>query len=78
MSIPGSRWADVRPHGTLAAYRRHYRHGEQPCEDCRQANARASADRGREQANARRREQYRRLRDAGMTRDQIKGDRRAA
>ena len=77
MSTPGSRWADVRPHGTLAAYRRHYRHGEQPCEDCRQANARACAERA-PGANARRREQYRRLRDAGMTRDQIKGDRRAA
>lgn len=35
----GTPWSDVRPHGTLAAYRRHYRHGEKPCESCRQANA---------------------------------------
>lgn len=34
-----SRWADVRPCGTLAAYRRHYRHGEQPCRQCRQADS---------------------------------------
>lgn len=31
---------DTRPHGTLAAYRRHYRHGERPCEPCTQARAR--------------------------------------
>jgi WhiB family redox-sensing transcriptional regulator len=36
---------DARPHGTLTAYRRHYRLGEKPCEPCRQANARDLADR---------------------------------
>lgn len=40
----GWTWPDVRPHGTVAAYRRHYRHGEEPCESCRQAKARAQAD----------------------------------
>lgn len=45
---------DRRPHGTLAAYRRHQRHGEQPCPPCRAANARALADRdARRKAEAR-------------------------
>ena len=39
----GSRWTDTRPHGTTAAYRRHYRHGGKPCEACRQAEARYQA-----------------------------------
>jgi hypothetical protein len=30
--------------GTLSAYRRHLRHGEQPCAACRAANAAASAE----------------------------------
>ncbi len=29
----------LRPCGTLAAYRRHLRHGERPCERCKAANA---------------------------------------
>jgi hypothetical protein len=29
----------TRPHGTIAAYRRHQRHGEQPCAACKAANA---------------------------------------
>jgi hypothetical protein len=28
---------EPQPHGTLAAYRRHQRHGEPPCEECRAA-----------------------------------------
>jgi len=28
-----------KPHGTLAAYRRHFRRGEKPCPACRRANA---------------------------------------
>lgn len=28
---------DLAPHGTAAAYRRHYKHGEKPCEPCRVA-----------------------------------------
>lgn len=55
-------WNDVRPHGTLAACRRHYRHGEQPCGSSRQAQSRYLQDSG---YNARRRENYRQLRDAG-------------
>ena len=37
------------PHGTTAAYRRHQRAGQKPCEDCRQAQSRAIADRARRQ-----------------------------
>jgi hypothetical protein len=29
----------TQPHGTLAAYRRHQRAGEPPCDPCRAANA---------------------------------------
>lgn len=34
-------WSEeyLQPCGTTAAYRRHYRHGEKPCERCRQAEA---------------------------------------
>jgi len=42
--------ADSQPHGTVAAYKRHYRHGEKPCESCRQAEAIAKADRRRRRA----------------------------
>ncbi|MEU4296439.1 hypothetical protein [Kitasatospora aureofaciens] len=31
----------LAPHGTPAAYARHLRHGDEPCEPCRQANAEA-------------------------------------
>lgn len=34
----------LRPHGTPAAYRRHQRHGETPCEACRQARNRYQAE----------------------------------
>lgn len=30
-------WA-LKPHGTLAAYRRHNRRGEKPCRPCREAH----------------------------------------
>jgi hypothetical protein len=39
----GNRQPD-EPCGTVAAYRRHYRHGEKPCRSCRQAEARYRAD----------------------------------
>jgi hypothetical protein len=40
----GQRWATVKPCGTEAAYRRHLRHGEVPCEPCRlEANRVADA-----------------------------------
>jgi hypothetical protein len=42
---PGARWSDPEPCGSQAAYRRHYRHGEEPCASCRQAEARRQADR---------------------------------
>lgn len=29
---------ELKPCGTLAAYRRHYLHGEKPCEPCAEAN----------------------------------------
>lgn len=32
-------------HGTAAGYRRHYRHGEVPCDPCRTANMLANQDR---------------------------------
>jgi len=42
------------PCGTLAAYRRHYRRGEPPCDACRIAHNRDAADRdGRPQAPVR-------------------------
>jgi hypothetical protein len=45
----GARWAE-KPCGTLAAYRRHYRHGEKPCESCRQACSRWEQDQRRSAA----------------------------
>ena len=41
------RWhrRDVQPHGTGAAWRRHYRRGEKPCEACRGWRAREDTDR---------------------------------
>jgi hypothetical protein len=49
MSHAGQRWndLDVKPCGTPAAYRRHLRHGERPCESCRQAERRRQQDRYR-------------------------------
>jgi hypothetical protein len=43
--VSGRRWAAdlLQPCGTLAAARRHYRHGEKPCPACLAANARAKA-----------------------------------
>ena len=35
---------DLKPHGTTAAARRHYRRGEKPCEACRQTMALAAAE----------------------------------
>ena len=35
--IRGGPPREPKPHGTVAAYRRHQRAGEQPCEPCRQA-----------------------------------------
>ena len=34
---PGQRY-DIRPHGTEARARRHWRAGEKPCESCRLAS----------------------------------------
>lgn len=43
----GRRWGDdlLKPCGTTAAYRRHYRRGEPIDESCRQAQAREAEDR---------------------------------
>jgi hypothetical protein len=43
----GARGADVRPHGSTAAARRHYRHREPLCRSCKQAEQRAWQDRRR-------------------------------
>jgi hypothetical protein len=43
-SVKGQRWADVKPCGTGAAYRRHYRRGEKPCLACRQWRSRLDRD----------------------------------
>lgn len=37
-------WSDVKPCGTLAALRRHYRRGEPVDEACREAQSRAKSD----------------------------------
>lgn len=43
--LTGWQWPDVKPHGTTAALRRHYRQGTRVCESCRQADSRDHADR---------------------------------
>jgi hypothetical protein len=50
----GTSRLDLKPCGTLAAYRRHHRRGERVCESCRQAHNRDKADRyaARKQAAA--------------------------
>jgi hypothetical protein len=44
-----------RPHGTSAAYRRHYRHHEKPCRECQQWRQRAWEDTLSDQQRERRR-----------------------
>ena len=46
--VPNDDWQprqrfDIRPHGTEARARRHWRKGEKPCEACRAADNRAHA-----------------------------------
>jgi len=48
-----------RPCGTLAAYKRHYRHGETPCRACKQAWRRWWDDTGRAQRDARKQKEQR-------------------
>lgn len=57
--------AGAQPCGTPAAYRRHYRLGEKPCDACRQAEARSKADSRRD--SERRRERYARARAQGVS-----------
>jgi hypothetical protein len=57
----------VKPCGTTAAYRRHYRHGGKPCESCKKANAIVRADRDRTARNEEVRLRYRALREAGLS-----------
>lgn len=66
MTGPRPDW-QLRPHGTPAAYRRHYRRGERPCEACRRAEALRHADRGdRTGEYAAKRERYAAAREAGL------------
>ena len=37
----------LKPCGTTAAYRRHVRHGEKPCDDCRRAAVQRESERMR-------------------------------
>jgi hypothetical protein len=50
---PWPEWR-LRPHGTSARHRWHYRHGEKPCEACREAHNRdhAAAERQRRRRTA--------------------------
>jgi hypothetical protein len=68
MTTLGIRHPDwqLKPHGTLAAYRRHLRRGERACESCLQAGRRSWSLRAA-RINAARADAYRRARDAGMT-----------
>ena len=38
---------NLKPCGTTAAYRRHIRHGEKPCDDCRRAAVQRESERMR-------------------------------
>lgn len=38
--MSGRPWWNLEPCGTLAAFRRHTRHGEKPCQLCREAHNR--------------------------------------
>ena len=53
--VPNDDWQprqrfDIRPHGTEARARRHWRKGEKPCEACRVAENRAHAWRAAQRA----------------------------
>ena len=41
----GTRWAVTKPCGTEAAYRRHYRRGQKPCQRCIDAHRLAVEER---------------------------------
>lgn len=47
--MPGRPWKPwaLKPHGTVAAARRHYRRNEKPCEACLWAQNQAAAERPR-------------------------------
>ena len=49
MGVRGMRWRNVKPCGTEAAYKRHIRNYEVPCEPCR-AEANRIADSRRKKA----------------------------
>lgn len=63
--VPRGDWAALKPCGTTAAYRRHLRHGERPCEHCRQAEARLHQERWRGGYDQVRRDRYATARAAG-------------
>jgi len=68
VSPRGTTWnsLDLKPHGTPAAYRRHYRQGTPVCEACKQGRriAREAYDASYQAAK---RERYRLAREAGMS-----------
>lgn len=66
-----------RPCGTMAAYRRHQRHGETPCRECKQAFSRWWQDRGRE-LRAAARERRRRVGETDPWQNRWRDARRAA
>ena len=75
--MSGRPFWNLEPCGTPAAYRRHYRKGQKPCERCTFAHEMAVAE-YRRSLNAARRELYRQLREAGMSpRDATRGSRSA-
>lgn len=57
---------DLKPCPSDAAYRRHLRHGEEPCRGCRQANQRRCQDRDGSVLRARVRARYALARLAGF------------
>jgi len=60
------------PHGTLAAARRHYRAGEKPCRECREADA--AAKRARVNPSGRTRSEAQQARRAREREGTVMGD----
>lgn len=44
--------ADLKPHGTMAAYARHYYYGETPCDPCKAAAAEYKREHGKPKTEA--------------------------
>jgi len=65
--VPRGDWAALKPCGTSAAYRRHLRHGERPCDSCKAAQARDFHDNRAAAVYAARNARYAALRAQGKT-----------